>query len=645
MAGDLELFDEVQRFVRPFVYRRTRDLSVVEGVLDIKAKIDARRRRLGAGFDVKLGRGGIREIEFFVQAHQLLFGGRDPRLRPPGTLDALRALEVAGRVNARDREQLADAYLFFRAVEHRVQLVEDRQTHALPRGPEADAVARTLGYADGASLEAALEEPAARVTRLFRGLLGSVDDAPPVPPSAARLLDPASPETEKLDELRELGSAAPHTALAHLDSAARSPKSPFHPGASARGERLAHQILAECLASPDLDRALLHLPQLVRSSLNHGAYLDQLERPDLRRGVARMLGASDLLARILVGNPSLLPAVLHGGKLPSVAGLVASIEGLVDPDDLEATLERLRVAQKQEILRIAAAELAGELEPGEAPSRLTTLAEVLIEACLSAALLEGEAKFGVPEDKEAALVILGGGTLGAAELGYRSDVDLSAIYVGQGETVGGTRGRVSVREHYTRVVQRMLTLLTVRTAYGDLYPVDMRLRPSGSQGALITSLANFEAYHGRHRAQLWERQALVRTRPVAGVGVLQDRVREAVHRATYGAGEVDAGQIHAMRERMARERIRLERSPALFHIKLGEGGLVEAEFLVQYLLLSHVSSVPELATPSTRTALERLGQHGLIPERTARRVAAAHERLRRVLDWLRVQHDEMLEMI
>lgn len=650
VAGDLELFDEVQRFARPFVYRRSRDLSVVEGVLDMKDRIDSqsRRRTLGPkGYDLKLGRGGIREIEFFVQAQQLLYGGRDPRLRSPGTLDALRALEVAGRVKAQDRERLADAYVLLRSVEHRVQLVDDRQTHAVPEGPAAESLAQTLGYAEAADLSADLETHTEVVKDLFRGLLGAVDDAPPVPPTAALLLDPNASEAECLDALKAEGATAPHTALAHLRSAGRSPRSPFHPSASARDARLAAQILAECLASPDLERALLHLPELVRSCLNHGAYLPQLERPDLRRGVARMLGASDLLARILVGSPRLLHGVLFVGKLPSYATLASSVDALVDAQDLEVTLERLRIAQKQEILRIAAAELAGALRPGEAASRLTTLAEVLIEACLSLALAEAETKYGLPEDPEATLVILGGGTLGAYELGYRSDVDLSAIYVGQGETSGGSRGRIGVREHYTRVVQRMLSFLTLRSANGDLYPVDMRLRPSGSQGALVTSLSNFETYHGQGRAQLWERQSLVRTRPVAGAGWLQAKVREALHRATYRSdhGSEGAEKIHAMRQRMARERIPAGSPRSLFHVKFGEGGVVEVEFLVQHLLLGHAGTIPGLASPSTRTALERLARHGLLSERSAVRLTQAHDRLRRALDWLRVQHDELLESV
>jgi glutamate-ammonia-ligase adenylyltransferase len=454
-------------------------------------------------------------------------------------------------------------------------------------------------------------------------------------------------EAEKLEALEQLGSRDPHTAQAHLATAARMPRSPFHPAADDRGVGLARALLGECLESPDLDRALRHLPELLRALLAHGAYLEQLERPALRRGVVRVLGSSDLLARLLAANPGLVPGVLFAGELPPVEAVSAAVQDRVDPEDTEGTLAALRLEKQTELLRIAMADLAAALPPAEVQDRLTRLAEDVVEATCRLALAEAEARFGPPEDPEAALVILAGGTLGAKELGYRSDVDLSALYAGRGHTTGGRREKIALSELYTRVMQRMLSFLTLRMPQGDLYPVDMRLRPSGSQGVLVASLESFESYHREGRARLWERQALVRTRVIVGPPALRGRVERALFESTYGPPHTPEGarEIDAMRRRMERERSRGRMREGRLDLKLGPGGLVEAEFLVQHLLLLHARDRPDLATPRTRDALAQLAAAGLLPEATGTRLAGAHLRLRRVVDWLRVIHDEMLDVV
>lgn len=652
VAGDRSLYDEVARFVRPFVFRRIRDLSAVEELVAMKAQIDASRPKLrtksSVPRDLKLGRGGIREIEFFAQAQQLLFGGHDAGLRSANTLDALRALEVAGRLSAREREVLADAYLFLRRLEHRVQLMDDRQTHTLPGGEVGAEVARTLGYPDLEALEEAVRQHTSGVSVRFEGLLGAVDEAPATSSEVQTLLGPDRDEPARLQVLERLGSGAPHTALANLESACRHPRSPLHPAATGAGARVGAQLLEACLASPDLDRALKHLPDLIRATLPHRAYLEPLERSELRKGVARLLGASDLLARILVSNPPLMTAVLYGGALPSVDQLRAGIHSRIEDLLTEQALVELRLIKQEEILRTAVAELAGDLAFTSTQLRLTHLAEELLDATLTLALREAYARFGEPEDPEAALVLLGGGTLGARELGYRSDVDLSALFVGEGETSGGTRSPVSLAELYTRVMQRTLSFLTLRLPQGDLYPVDMRLRPSGSQGALVTSLHNFERYHREGRAQLWERQALVRTRVVAGEPRLRARAATALERATYGRPFPAGGReaIRRMREKLGAAATRGRRGGrGVFHLKHGEGGLTGIEFLVQGLLLEHGPQREELRVPHTVTALERLAATSILPVEEAETLAGAHQRHRRTLDWLRVLHDEPLDVV
>ena len=647
VAGDETLFEELQRFTRPFVFRRSRDLRAVEEILDMKRQIDAARPRARLGravTDLKLGRGGIREIEFFVQGHQLLFGGRNPRLRGANTLEALRALEASGTLPARDAERLATAYLFLRRVEHRVQLLDDRQTHSLPGGEVGAELARTLGFATLEALEAALREHMDAVHARFRGLLGSVDDDAPVSADVIRLLDPEADDEARRGILERLGSEAPHAALSKLAATRRIPRSPLHPAAPVRAARVGQLLLEECLASPDLDRALSHLPELLRALVLHEAYLQPLEQPALRRGLARLLGASDLLARILVSSPGFIPAVLFGGALPPPETLDPDRFRPRDNDELEQCLVELRLLKQREVLRVAVAELAGAIDYPMVQARLTHLAETIVAAAYRLALEEAYRRYGRPEDPDAALVLLGGGSLGAMELGYRSDVDVSALYVGSGSTTGGERAPVSVTELYTRVVQRLLSFLTLRMPQGELYPVDLRLRPSGSQGALITSLANFERYHREGRAHLWERQALVRTRVIAGDPGPVARATATLLEATYDVPFPKRGwsEIEAMRGRLEASSSK-RRNRGVFHLKHGEGGLIEVEFLVQGLMLARGDAA--CAHANTRRALERAAEAGALSAAEATALAEAHQRHRRTLDWLRVIHDEPLDVI
>ncbi len=647
IAGSLAMGAKIAGFIRPFVYRRSLDFKAIDELGQMKAKIDSARKRaalkkINAGLDLKLGRGGIREIEFFAQAHQLLRGGRDQRLRETNTLEALQSLEAAGWVNAKTRETLSDAYLLFRKVEHRLQIAEEQQTHTIPERPEVHAsLARSLGYADAESFLASVGAHMDEVHAIFEALLGS-DQEEEVPASIELLLDTEAEESERLEVVLEAGAREPYASLAHLEASARQ-KGPFHPHATLSQQKVGQLFLAECLESPSVDRALRHLPDLIKRLSLHRSYLELLGRPSVRRGVARVLGASDLLARILVSSPALLTEVLVAKELPSLTGLRIEVA-----DEIEFALAELRTIKQKEVLRTAMADLAGVLEVSAVGERLSALADALIEASLQLALREMTERFGAPADPAAKMVVIAGGSLGARELGYRTDVDLAVVYEGQGETVGARRKPVSCTEFFTRVVQRLLAFLSMRMPQGDLYPVDMRLRPSGAQGALVTSLAKFERYH-EGGAQLWERQALVRFRSCAGDPELRARVDAALHAAVYDASPVQdvAAKIHQMRQRMEKERSVAVRSRAkearLVDLKFGTGGLVEVEFLVQYLLIRNGAAHPQIRTTSTLKALAALGQQGILTLEQARWLSRGYQLLRGVLNWLRIAHDEPLD--
>lgn len=637
IAGDARLGEEVLSRLRPFVFRRSLDLEQVENLVQMKTRIDREASGKQRGVDVKLGRGGIREVEFFVQAHQLLLGGRDPRLRSPHTLDALRALTAAGHVSTRTREALTEAHEFLRRLEHRLQIVDDQQTHTLPADIEARArLARSLGFGSAAELDAELQRQMSVVAAHFDDLLGRVEDEDPIPSALNVLLDGDADAEDRLDAAHALGARRPDAAIAHVDAAARVRRGPLHRNASLTDRRIGERFVRDCFESPDADRALAYLPELLKALGAHSSYVRELEQPSVRRGVAQLLGTSDLLARILVQQPPLIPIVLRSGhrrtRREVEDALTFVLEGAAS--DLEAQLEALRRFKREELLRTAVADLGGQLPLEAVEDRLSDLAESLLDQVVQLATQEMRERYGEPP--EGGLVIVAGGALGAREMSYKSDLDLSAVYVGAGTTSGGARSAIEASELYTRIIQRVISFLTMPLASGDLYPVDMRLRPSGRQGALVTSLEAFRAYHDKS-AQLWERQALVRSRPLWGDPELKAQVGEAIHRAAYHAPPPVPGQIRDMRERLGREAA--EHPTPESELKFGPGGIVELQFLVQLWLLIHGRDHPELRVPHTRAALEKLAELGFVERATSDLLIRAHDRLRQALNFRRLVAD------
>ena len=638
VAGDLDLGHEVLSRLRPFVFRRSLDLDQVENLIQMKARIDRESGLRRRGVDLKLGRGGIREAEFFVQAQQLLLGGREPRLRSNNTLEALRALTAGGHVSTRTREQLSAALELLRRVEHRVQMLDDHQTHVLPADTEMRTrVARSLGFSSAAELDTSISEQMQIIQQQFDALLGHVEDEDPSPPELEALLDDDSPHQTRIDAAHALGARRPEAAVAHIDAASRVRGGPLHRNAPLAMRRIGERLVRDCLESPDADRALGHLPDLLRGLSAHSSYIRELEHASVRRGVAQLLGTSDMLARILVHQPPLIPIVLRTSQRRSRTEMEDAVDFALagSGDDLETQLDVLRRFKREELLRTAVADLGGELSLETVDARLTALAETLLQRVVDLALREARARYG--ELPDGGLVIVAGGAMGAAEMSYKSDLDLSAIYVGQGQTTGGAREPVTAAELYTRVLQRVIAFLTMPLASGDLYPVDLRLRPSGRQGALVTSLEAFQAYHAK-RAQLWERQALVRSRPVYGPEALQARVARAIDTAAYDGPPPVPGEIRDMRERLGEANRGASASED--DLKLGPGGLIELQFLVQLWLLIHGRDHPELRTTRTRVALGRLAERGFIEDATAALLVGAHDRLRQALNFRRLVSED-----
>ncbi len=646
-AGDLTVGDELLRQLEPFIWRRSLDLDVLAEIQAMKARIDARAGAEGKD-DLKLGRGGIREAEFFVSALQLLHGGREGgrALRERAVLPALERLLFAGVVPARDRDDLADAYLFLRRAEHRVQMVDGAQTQRLPPPGERRALARAMGHATEAAFDEALSGHRERVARLFGGLLGAASDAPPLDPELYLLADAEVPAARRAELATRRGLVDPDRAVAAIDAMARR-GTPF----SRLGDPAAAvALLSDALGTPDPDQALSHLADFAAALSNPEPYFRMLAE---HRRVARLLlslfGTSDFLSKRFLRHPELIDMLLRQDQVllekerAAFRDEIAERLALVDPalpldDLLERQLGELRRYKNEEVLRIAIHDIAGTLELASVMAQLSDLAEACLEACLALAEEEARRKGVLPPGR---LCVIGMGKLGGRELGYHSDLDLIFLYPG---------GAGPGFERYARLAQRLMSFLQMPLREGRLFQIDTRLRPSGNQGALVIGAEGFVRYHagvgeggpGGFRSQLWERQALLRARFVAGDEALFEDVRaRALDPALYGRREDDpaalAGEIRRMRERMEAELSR-EASHGK-NPKTGHGGLVDVEFAVQFLQLAHGHDHPSIRTGSTPRALALLRAAGLLREAEFEALSRGYEFLRRVELRLRIVHD------
>ncbi len=646
VAGSRALGEAFLRMVEPFVYRRYLDFTAIDEIRALKRRIDAEVRRDGqANSNVKLGVGGIREIEFFVQALQLIHGGRFPAVRERGTLPALAALAAHGLVRPEDAAALADAYVFLRTVEHRIQVVAERQTHLLPRSPEETGrLARRLGLATAAELQARLADVTGRVSAIYRGLFRdpgeSADEA-----RWRELLGGALDDDELTRRLSALGFADPARARENLRRLREgAPSARASERSRRRLRQLAPRLLSEVVAAPDPDMALAHLEAFIGAVGARSTYYALLqENPQTLALLVRLFGTSEFLSTLLIRHPELLDALLAPeASLPvksadaMAADLAAALAACADHEERLDTLRRFR---HLEVLRIGLADIAGALDVFETTTQLTALAETCLRAALEIAERELTRRYGRPQTP---YVVLGLGKLGGREMNYASDLDLLLIYGGPGETLPPPSGRsLDHHEYYAKLMQRTASALMTPTREGIAFRVDMRLRPSGNQGPLVTSAAAFERYHAESAA-LWERQALIKARAVAGDAALARRVEAIVTRFVYDRPlpPEAAAEIHRLRSRMARELAR--ESAGRYNIKLGRGGLVDIEFLVQFLQLARGRDRPDVRTPSTLDALERLAAAGVLPAGDAAVLAEAYRFLRRLENRLRIVHDRSI---
>ncbi|MGE5189444.1 MAG: bifunctional [glutamate--ammonia ligase]-adenylyl-L-tyrosine phosphorylase/[glutamate--ammonia-ligase] adenylyltransferase [Gemmatimonadota bacterium] len=661
VAGDIGVGEEFLRIIAPFVYRKHLDFTAIEEIKELKDRIDAAlaRSRRDAK-DLKLGTGGIREIEFFVQAHQLIYGGKNPALRLRGTEETLHALEGQGVVTAQERAGLADAYVFLRSLEHRIQVFRERQTHVLPHG-ESDLLrlARTMGLADAPALAAETERHTANVRavydRLFRG--GPREAAAAISTEVRELLESERDGPDVLSRLARMGFSDPAAAARNLAVLRDGP--PFT-RLSARARRYLDKIaplVLECVVrTPAPDMALAHTERFLSAVGARTMFYALLhENRKVIEVLVRLFGSSRFLSGFLLRNPQLLDTFLRRDAAPVMktrSELRRDLrEALSACTDFEQELDELRRFKNLETLRIGMHDLGGALSLEESVFQLSALAEVLLGQALDIARREVRKRFGaptLPDGREAEFCVLGLGKLGAEELSYHADLDIIFVYSGAGESVPAPEAEAaefrksSNHEYFARVAQRLISILTTVTREGYVYRLDTRLRPSGNAGPLVSSLAAFERYH-QQSAQLWERQALLKCRFVAGDRVFGKRMEETIGRFIYGRPlpRDAAAEIHRLRMRMETE-LGKERADRL-NLKVGRGGIVDVEFAVQYLQLLHGPGDASLRARSTLKALFELRRAGAIGEEEFRTMDEGYRFLRGLELRLRLAHDASIE--
>jgi len=612
VAGDTWLGDAFVRMVRPFVYRRYLDYGSLEEIRTLKERI--RREvlwRRSRSVDVKLGRGGIREVEFFIQALQLVYGGKYHSLRRISTLVALAALAEEGLVERDMETSLREAYLFLRRVEHRVQMVLHRQTHSVPLNErERIRLARLMGYEGKEAVERFQEDLLGhmeRVHQIFAGLLGprrvfmeqlSLSDG--------ILASLEGDEEAALGRIRDAGFQQPRAVLETLRrlTGSRSPAR-RSPRAMSILQRLMPVALKRIMECPRPDQTLFRLERFLEAVGPRGGYYALLEEnPKVLERLVELFGRSALLSRWMAQHLEAIDALIDRGHHRARKGkedLILEMEGMWEGvEETEERLGRLRAFRAQEVLRIGVADLWGELDPVAVGEELTALAE----ACMEMTLRECMRASGWDRDREAtSLCVLGLGSLGGWELSYRSDLDL--LFVVQGDE------GIPVLEELTRLGQRFISWLSVPMKEGPGWSVDLRLRPSGSRGPLMASVESLRRYYERE-ASPWERQVLLKARPCAGDPFLGRRVLEEFSEVLCGSSPPSRDELLAMRLRIERERAEVGREGEL-HLKLGPGGMMDIEFLVQYLQMECWAVCSGVRTTRTLDVIRSLTESGRLP--------------------------------
>ncbi|HZT17904.1 MAG TPA: bifunctional [glutamine synthetase] adenylyltransferase/[glutamine synthetase]-adenylyl-L-tyrosine phosphorylase [Dongiaceae bacterium] len=646
VAGDPQSGRKFLKHLRPFVWRKHLDFAAIQDIHSIKRQIHAvkgHREIAVGGHNIKLGRGGIREIEFFAQTQQLIWGGRLPELREPATCPAIRALVAAGRVAPEVGDAMIAAYRYLRHVEHRLQMVEDRQTQTLPpAGPELEAFARFCGHRDAAELTEVLLGHLAVVEDHYAELF---EEAPTLSGPGSLVFTGTENDPDTVKTLGELGFRDG----ASISAAIRG----WHAGrARAMRSTRARELLTELM--PALLQALGRTSQPDEAFGRFDAFLHALpagvqifsllySNPGLLDLIAEIMGGAPRLAEHLSRNPALLDAVLTGGffgEPPSPAELAQELDQqLALAGDLQDTLDLARRWARDRQFQIGVHILRGTSDADRAGGPLSDIADTVIAGLQPRVVAAFAAQHGKLPGR--GMLTLALGKLGGREMSIGSDLDLIFIYDAPA-TLEGTGWDTLLSDgpkplapihYYARLAQRMIAAITAPTGEGRLYEVDMRLRPSGNSGPIASSLEGFRRYQHAD-AWTWEHMALTRARVISGdpglAGEAQAVLREVLTRRRDPVKL--AADVAGMRRRIAQQ----HPTDRLFDLKHLAGGIIDIEFIAQYLMLRHAAERPQVLSTGTAAALGALAAAGCLARDRYEQLSRALGLWRRLQGFLRI---------
>ena len=626
VGGDGAAGESLLERLKPFVFRKYLDYGAFEAIRSMKVLIEREIARKGMREHVKLGPGGIREIEFIGQAMQLIRAGREPPLQCRPILQVLARLAERAYLPAPACQELSDAYVFLRNVEHRLQMVADQQTHLLPHDAEGQMrLAFSMDAPDWTAFLSELDTYRQRVRAHFAQTFVIPGAASPSEASneIAAVWHGVADMATATRALRAAGFREPQAALDVLTgfrdgTLCRT----LTPDGRIRLDRLMPPLIAGAATATDPHTTLARLVNLLESIGRRTTYFIMLvENPMALTQLVKLCAASSWIERWIARHPIVLDELLDPRSLyepmthDSLAAELRARMVALPEDDMELQMEVLREFHHSHVLRVAAADIGPGLAAEQVGTHLARIADVVLEESLTIAWRMLRVRHGEPRCAGAAepagFAVIGYGKLGSLELGYASDLDMIYLYEGCDEGVTDGARSLSNEEFFARLGQRLIHLLTTRTSSGLLYEVDMRLRPSGQSGTLVTSLAAFRDYQ-KTRAWTWEHQALVRARAIAGAPRLRQAFEE-VRREILCQPRDDAKlkrDVVEMRARMAAGHPLPEQG---FHLKHSRGGIVDIEFMVQYWVLRWAHAYPVLTHHTDNISiLEALHAHGLL---------------------------------
>ena len=639
-AGDLALGEEFLDRLRPYIWRKYLDFAAIADVQSLKRQIHAVKGHgeiKVKGHNLKLGRGGIREIEFFVQTQQLIAGGRNEKLRGRSTLAMLDQLAEAKWITPEAAAELRDAYCFLRNIEHRLQMVNDEQTHTLPSdGRLFESLARFSGFADGGTFDvkvrATLECVQSHYARLFEQASELGTD------TGSLVFTGGEDDPETIETLTRMGFKSASEVSATIRG--------WHFGRyaatrSARARELLTELMPKLLGAlaemGDADLAFLAFDRFL-SGLPAGVQLFSLLKanPKLLDLLATILGSAPRLAEQLSRRPKVLDAVLDPGffgAMPSAAEIRDAIAAAIPSGvPLDEVADRARIIGKEQAFRIGVRVLSETVSAVEAGTAFSQLAGLLLTRLHAAVAVDAERRHGTAPGGRSVVIAMG--KLGGREMTAGSDLDLIIVYdAAPGAEI--TRGpkTLSINQYYARNAQRLITALSAPTSEGVLYEVDMRLRPSGNKGPVAASFASFVSYQ-KDSAWTWEKLALTRARPICGDEALMAELETSIGDVLCLArdAETTRADVLDMRKLMLRE----QSSTGLWDIKRARGGLVELEFIAQALQLVHAPAHPGVLDTNTLSALAKLAAAGLLAADDAQALQQAGQLYHRLTQVLRL---------